>query len=639
MKNIVLLFLFLFISCAKQKEEEKTALDPINNTIPPQGFVLSNNTAVLNIGEAMTPITASYFGTIGEFRISTELPRGLVFNTTNGTISGTPSKSIPLSSFIITIYNPAGYQTQELQLIVNEPTPTNLKYSSNLISLVRGSTSVYLSPTNDGGKISSYSINPQPPSGINFNTENGLISGVSNENLSKKTFTVTGINPNGSASYQMDIEVKGYPPTNLTYNIIQEYKNGDVISVMPSYSGDIVSNFTISNNLPLGLNFDQNTGHIYGRFLNNTDENFTITATNDFGFTSFSFNLKAITNISKVSLTNVNTCLLKDSNLMCAGLNQLIQSSNSEECLDNRCVSSFVQLKDNFGNEIKAFDFALTSNNLCYIDNQQNVLCRGNNSKGQLGNTTVSDSDAFLPVKNESNENLKGYKIINGLDFFCTLDFSRNVYCWGDNLYNQIKDSGLFISLAYKLEFSNIKNVFAGKNNLCLSQAFLHCRGSNNHQQLSSPSSNGWIIAETQTGRLSNVSDVLIGDKLLNIKSNGLWFSSGLDIQGNSGVVDSEGMTLSKYTLSSHTDFSLMNKSYFINNQFFIFDFNDSSRGGFDSFSEVSFSGTFAINSYYDSNKCFKNDNELFCFGANSHGSVGNGSYIPLDSLQKIELQ
>lgn len=43
-------------------------------------------------------------------------------------------------------------------------------------------------------------LNPRLPSGINFNNENGLISEVSNETLSKKTFTITGINPNGSTS-------------------------------------------------------------------------------------------------------------------------------------------------------------------------------------------------------------------------------------------------------------------------------------------------------------------------------------------------------------------------------------------------------------------------------------------------------
>lgn len=58
----------------------------------------------------MNPMTASYLGIFGEFRISTALPKGLSLNTSNGTISGTPSESIHLRTFIITIYNPAGYQ-------------------------------------------------------------------------------------------------------------------------------------------------------------------------------------------------------------------------------------------------------------------------------------------------------------------------------------------------------------------------------------------------------------------------------------------------------------------------------------------------------------------------------------------------
>lgn len=638
MKIFIFIVLFVLISCAKQKEEDKTSDITLNSTIPPQGFILSTSMATLNVGVAMTPITASYFGTIGEFRVSSDLPDGLSLNPSNGTISGVPTKSIPLSSYIITIYNPAGYQTQELNLIVNEPTPTNLNYNLSNLSLIRGDTSIILEPSNTGGKISSYSISPSLPSGLQINSNTGVISGIANENLANQLFTVTGVNPNGTTSYQFSIEVLGYAPSQLSYNFSTEYVNGDVVSIYPTYAGDLVQHFSISNNLPLGLNFNATNGYISGRILNNVDSSYTITAINDFGSSSYQFNLKATSSLSKVITTDINTCVLKDSNLLCSGNNDLIQYNNPSVCTGGDCISTFVPVKDNFGNDIKSFDFSLTKNNLCYIDTQQNIFCRGDNSKGQLGNTTVNSSSDFVPVKNELNENLKGYKIVNGLDFFCSLDFNRNVFCWGDNTYNQIKDSSLYLPLAHNLGYNDIKDIYVGKFNICIKRYFLQCRGLNNHQQLSSDSINGWVFSESSSGKFSDVLDVIISDSLINIKTNHGWFSSGLDTSGNSGVTKKKDTVISKFESSSFPNFNIFNKTYFIGDNFFLFDNEDLVTGGYESNDPVDFLMPLkAVNSLYAENKCFTNNLELYCFGSNLFSSLGNDSVLSVEMLQRVK--
>lgn len=63
--------------------------------------------------------------------------------------------------------------------------------------------------TSTGGTIASYSISPDLPDGLTFNTSNGLISGRATETRTATTHTITATNATGSASNTYRLRVNG----------------------------------------------------------------------------------------------------------------------------------------------------------------------------------------------------------------------------------------------------------------------------------------------------------------------------------------------------------------------------------------------------------------------------------------------
>ena len=63
--------------------------------------------------------------------------------------------------------------------------------------------------TSTGGTIASYSISPDLPDGLTFNTSNGLITGRATETRTATTHTITATNATGSASNTYRLRVNG----------------------------------------------------------------------------------------------------------------------------------------------------------------------------------------------------------------------------------------------------------------------------------------------------------------------------------------------------------------------------------------------------------------------------------------------
>jgi hypothetical protein len=63
--------------------------------------------------------------------------------------------------------------------------------------------------TSTGGTIASYSISPDLPDGLTFNTSDGLISGRATETRTATTHTITATNATGSASRTLSLRVNG----------------------------------------------------------------------------------------------------------------------------------------------------------------------------------------------------------------------------------------------------------------------------------------------------------------------------------------------------------------------------------------------------------------------------------------------
>lgn len=127
--------------------------------------------------------------------------------------------------------NSAGSDSATVQIaVVDNLVAPAITYATNTATLTVGTTMTSLSPTNTGGAISSYSITPAVPSGLNFSTSTGIISGNPSASIASTTFTVTATNAAGSSSTTVtlstgDISVAPAPSSSSSTGLTVIFSN------------------------------------------------------------------------------------------------------------------------------------------------------------------------------------------------------------------------------------------------------------------------------------------------------------------------------------------------------------------------------------------------------------------------------
>ena len=227
-------------------------------------------------------------GAATSWAISSGLPSGLTFDTTNGSILGNPQVNASLTSYTIWANNTGGSASFLLNLTVVEPTP-GLVYNPVNLTLTRGVAMSPLAPSTYNGVAEEWSIHPALPAGLMFN--NGHITGTPSVNLTVTMFTVWANNTQGQASFTLNLTVVepivslSYLPQNLTL-----YRGIAASTVSPTYSGGAVQTWSIHPSLPAGLTFSN--GVISGTpGINQTTTLYTVWANNTGGSTSATLNL------------------------------------------------------------------------------------------------------------------------------------------------------------------------------------------------------------------------------------------------------------------------------------------------------------------------------------------------------------
>ena len=258
--------------------------------IPPSALAYSANPAVYTKGTAITANTPSASGgTIVIYDITPPLPLGLNFNTTTGTISGTPNIPAATASYTVTATNTGGNTTATVTITVNDAAPSGLTYAANPAVYTKNTAIVSNTPTSGGGAVVSYGIAPALPTGLNFNTTTGVISGTPSILAVSASYTVTATNTGGNTTATLTITVNDVAPTGLTYstNPAIYTKGSTIASNTPSTSGGgPVISYGISPALPMGLNFSTSTGVISGTpSVLAATVAYTVTATNSGGST------------------------------------------------------------------------------------------------------------------------------------------------------------------------------------------------------------------------------------------------------------------------------------------------------------------------------------------------------------------
>lgn len=173
--------------------------------IPPSGFVYSDDEYYLPVNEFFS-ITPNITGDPCTFSIFNKtLPTGLSFNSSTGTIEGTPTNHTLLIDYEITAENEGGSQTLLLYLQVMIP-PSGLSFSQPSYSLVKGH-SFNIQPHCEGDELM-YSIESGIiPSGLDFDNSTGEIFGIPTEVLTA-SLVITAENQVGSVNTTLQLNIK-----------------------------------------------------------------------------------------------------------------------------------------------------------------------------------------------------------------------------------------------------------------------------------------------------------------------------------------------------------------------------------------------------------------------------------------------
>ncbi len=247
----------------------------------------SPSTVVDTLGKAVTH-TPTTTGTLVNCAIAPALPLGLSINILTCAISGTPTTTQTSTAYTITATNLTGSGTATLNLSVLIAKPTVSFSPSTVVDTVSKSATHSAATT---GTITTCTVSPTLPSGLNINSSTCAISGTPTASHSATTYTVTASNSTGSGTGTLNLTILIAKPTVVFSPSTVIDTMGVVTSNSPVTTGTI-SSCGITPGLSQGLSISNSTCIISGTpTKTRTSTVYTITATNSTGSATVTLNL------------------------------------------------------------------------------------------------------------------------------------------------------------------------------------------------------------------------------------------------------------------------------------------------------------------------------------------------------------
>ena len=110
---------------------------------PPSDLVYNPDDMIFTVNSVITTVTPTYNGGTPTTWTHTELlPTGLSFDSTTGSISGTPTTLLSRAQYTITATNSGGSATVDINITVNDVAPS-ISYSLNDITATLGVQSIH----------------------------------------------------------------------------------------------------------------------------------------------------------------------------------------------------------------------------------------------------------------------------------------------------------------------------------------------------------------------------------------------------------------------------------------------------------------------------------------------------------------
>ena len=195
-----------------------TTIDITVNDVAPSGITYSGDPFSLTKDSTVSATPPTYSGgAVTSWSVSPSLPTGLTLDPSTGAITGTPTDITPSATYTVTAANSGGSTTVDITIEVNDVIPSGITYSPSSFVETVGTAMSSVSPTASGGIITSWTISPSLPSGLNFDGTTGEISGTPTVVSSLTVYTITASNTGGSATATVNITVNDIAPI-ITYN-------------------------------------------------------------------------------------------------------------------------------------------------------------------------------------------------------------------------------------------------------------------------------------------------------------------------------------------------------------------------------------------------------------------------------------
>ena len=218
---------------------------------------------------------------------SDPLPAGLTINTKTGVIYGTPAVITISQDYSITATDITGFvisTTVTLQVVQIQLTyPSSPIFYDSNAGVPFDLINPLLVPIQGFDR---FSISPPLPSGFQFDTSTGIISGVNNNPLNNRQYFITGNNKGGGvASTTLTLTIIPIDPQSLSYgSATLTFFVGMYASFSPVSLG-YIENFSFTGNLPNGINLNLANGVISGSVASALYDpiDIVITASNTFG--------------------------------------------------------------------------------------------------------------------------------------------------------------------------------------------------------------------------------------------------------------------------------------------------------------------------------------------------------------------
>ena len=253
---------------------------------------ISSATVTATAGTAIADITiASSGGTVVSYSIEPIIGNGLLFSTTTGTISGTPTAVSTSTSYTITATNSAGEAMVTLTITVEAAAVAvaapSISITPATVTATAGTAITPITIASTGGTVDSYSIEPALPAGLTLDATTGTISGTPTAAANEISYTITATNASDTDTATVAITVNAAavavaaPSISITPATVTVTAGTAIAPITIASTGGTVASYSIMPDIGNGLMFDTTTGTISGTPTAAAPEaSYTITATN-----------------------------------------------------------------------------------------------------------------------------------------------------------------------------------------------------------------------------------------------------------------------------------------------------------------------------------------------------------------------